>query len=151
MEIIYLTWPYIDRNRCRRWHTDTGTGWTWKKTSQQRNRCTSVLCFNAASSAAPHITTRPHLIIKCCLVKLKGTVKRPKFGNGPLIRHPLSKLLKNHISARTGFRDLVQRGDWLYIFFWTNKKEIIGGHHWLYMIFSSWAMACRSGRFWKMR
>jgi hypothetical protein len=24
-----------------------------------------------------------------------GTVKRPKFGNGPLVRHPLSKLLKN--------------------------------------------------------
>ncbi len=51
-----------------------------------------------------------------------GTVKRPKFGNGPLVRHPLSKLLKNHISARTGVRDLAQRGDWLYIFFWTNKK-----------------------------
>ena len=52
----------------------------------------------------------------------KGTVKRPNFGNGPLVRHPLSKLLKNHISARTGVSDLVQRGDWLYIFFWTNKK-----------------------------
>jgi hypothetical protein len=57
------------------------------------------------------------------------TVKRPKFGNGPLVRHPLSELLKNHISARTGVSDLVQRGDWLYIFFWTNKKEIIGGHY----------------------
>jgi hypothetical protein len=51
------------------------------------------------------------------------TVKRPKFGNGPLVRHPLSKLLKNHISARTGVSDLVQRGDWLYISFWTNKKR----------------------------
>jgi hypothetical protein len=51
------------------------------------------------------------------------TVKRPKFGNGPLVRHPLSKLLKNHIYARTGISDLVQRGDWLYIFFWTNKKR----------------------------
>jgi hypothetical protein len=50
------------------------------------------------------------------------TVKRPKFGNGPLFRHPLSKLLKNHISARTEVSDLVQRGDCLYIFFWTNKK-----------------------------
>jgi hypothetical protein len=47
-----------------------------EKNSQQRNRCTivcaSVLCFNAASSAAPHITTRPRLINKCCLVQLKG-------------------------------------------------------------------------------
>jgi hypothetical protein len=51
------------------------------------------------------------------------TVKRPKFGNGPLVRHPLSKLLKNHISARTGVSDLVQRGDWLFIFFWANKKR----------------------------
>jgi hypothetical protein len=51
------------------------------------------------------------------------TVKRPKFGNGPLVRHPLSKLLKNHISARTGVSNLVQRGDWLYIFFLTNKKR----------------------------
>ncbi len=53
----------------------------------------------------------------------KHTVKRPKFGNGPLVRHPLSKLLKNHISARFGVRDLAQRGDWLYIFFWTNKRR----------------------------
>ena len=50
------------------------------------------------------------------------TVKRPKFSNGPLIRHPLSKLLKNHISAVTEVSDLVQRGERLYIFFWTNKK-----------------------------
>ncbi len=55
--------------------------------------------------------------------KQEGTVKRPKFGNGPLVRHPLSKFLKNHISARTGGSDLVQRGEWLYIFFWTNKKR----------------------------
>jgi hypothetical protein len=46
---------------------------------------------------------------------LKVYRKRPKFGNGPLVRHPLSKLLKNHISAMTGVRDLAQ-------FFWTNKK-----------------------------
>jgi hypothetical protein len=66
----------------------------------------------------------------CLLIKtkvtwrpLKDTVKRPKFGNGHLVRHPLSKLLKNHISARTGVSDLVQRGDLLYIFFWTNKKR----------------------------
>ncbi len=45
------------------------------------------------------------------------TVKRPKFGNGPLARHPLSKLLKNHISAVTEVSDLVQRGERLYIFF----------------------------------
>jgi hypothetical protein len=57
------------------------------------------------------------------------TVKRPKFGNGPLVRHPLSKLLKNHISARTGVSDLVQRGDLLYIFSGPIKKEIIGSHH----------------------
>jgi hypothetical protein len=50
------------------------------------------------------------------------TVKRPKFGNGPLVRHPLSKLLKNHISAGTEVSDLLQRGDWLNIFFWTKKK-----------------------------
>jgi hypothetical protein len=31
--------------------------------------------------------------------------------------------LKNHISATTGVTDLVQRGDWLYIFFWTSKKR----------------------------
>jgi hypothetical protein len=50
------------------------------------------------------------------------TVKRPKFGNGTLVRHPLPKLLKNHISARTGVNNLVQRGEWLHIFFWSNKK-----------------------------
>jgi hypothetical protein len=60
---------------------------------------------------------------------LHGTVKRPKFGKGPLVRHPLSKLLKNHISAGTEVSDLLQRGDWLYIFFWTKKNSIIGGHH----------------------
>jgi hypothetical protein len=57
-----------------------------------------------------------------CLNNNKYTVKRPKFGNGPLVRHPLSILLKNHISARTVVSNLVQRGKWLYIFFWTNKK-----------------------------
>jgi hypothetical protein len=35
------------------------------------------------------------------------TVKRPKFGNGPLVRHPLSELLKNHISAGIEVRNLV--------------------------------------------
>ncbi len=59
----------------------------------------------------------------CTGLIAQATVKRPKFGNVPLVRHPLSKLLKNHISARTGVSDLVQRGDWLYIFFWTNKKR----------------------------
>ena len=54
--------------------------------------------------------------------RLSYDVKRPKFGNGPLVRHPLSILLKNHISARNGVSNLVQRGEWLYIFFWTNKK-----------------------------
>jgi hypothetical protein len=53
---------------------------------------------------------------------LWGTVKRPKFGNGPLVRHPLSELLKNPISAGNEVSDLAQRGDWLNIFFWTNKK-----------------------------
>jgi hypothetical protein len=39
------------------------------------------------------------------------TVKRPKFGNGPLVRHPLSELLKNHISAWAEVSDLVQKGE----------------------------------------
>jgi hypothetical protein len=30
--------------------------------------------------------------------------------------------LENHISAGTEVSDLLQRGDWLYIFFWTKKK-----------------------------
>jgi hypothetical protein len=51
------------------------------------------------------------------LQNILDTVKRPKFGNGPLVRHPLSKLLKNHISAVTEVSDLVQRGERLYIFF----------------------------------
>jgi hypothetical protein len=55
------------------------------------------------------------------------TVKRPKFGIGPLVRHPLSELLKNHISAWAEVSDLVQRGERLYIFFCTNKKLNIWG------------------------
>ncbi len=51
------------------------------------------------------------------------TVKRPKFGNGPLVRHPLSDFLKNHFSAWAEVSDLVQRGERLYIFFCTNKKN----------------------------
>jgi hypothetical protein len=49
--------------------------------------------------------------------------KRPKFGNGPLVRHPLFEVLKNHISAWSEVSDQVQRGERLYIFFWTNKKN----------------------------
>jgi hypothetical protein len=45
------------------------------------------------------------------------TVKRPKFGNGPLVRHPQSNLLKNHISGMTVVSYLVQKGKRLYIFF----------------------------------
>ncbi len=55
------------------------------------------------------------------------TVKRPKFGIGPLVRHPLSELLKNHISAWAEVSDLVQRGERLYLFFCTNKKLNIWG------------------------
>ncbi len=54
--------------------------------------------------------------------KQSSTVNRPKFGNGPLDRHPLSEILKNHISAGPEVSDLVQRAEKLYIFFWTNKK-----------------------------
>jgi hypothetical protein len=62
-------------------------------------------------------------LFKSCIKALcLYTVNRPKFGNGPLVRHRLSKLLKNHISAWAEVSDLVQRGDRLYIFFWTNKK-----------------------------
>jgi hypothetical protein len=57
----------------------------------------------------------------------RNTVKRPKFSNGPLVRHPLSKFLKNHISAWAEVSDLVQRGERLYIFFCTNKKINIWG------------------------
>jgi hypothetical protein len=42
---------------------------------------------------------------------LYGTVKRPKFGNGPLVRHPLFEVLKNHISAWSEVSDQVQRGE----------------------------------------
>jgi hypothetical protein len=52
----------------------------------------------------------------------RQSVKRPKFGNGPLVRHPQSEILKNHISAGIEVSNLVQRGKRLYIFFWTNKK-----------------------------
>ncbi len=45
--------------------------------------------------------------------KLIVTVKRPKFGNGPLV----PELLKNHISAGIEVSNLVQRGKRLYIFF----------------------------------
>jgi hypothetical protein len=44
-------------------------------------------------------------------INFESTVKRPKFGNGPLVRHPLSKFLKNHISAWAEVSDLVQRGE----------------------------------------
>ena len=59
--------------------------------------------------------------------KNTNTVKRPKFGIGPLVRHPLSELLKNHISAWAEVSDLVQRGERLFIFFSTNKKLNIWG------------------------
>jgi hypothetical protein len=67
-----------------------------------------------------------------CLVRwlvgcLNGSLKRPKFGNGPLVRHPLSELLKNHISAWAEVSDLLQKGERLYIFFCTNKKINIWG------------------------
>jgi hypothetical protein len=42
---------------------------------------------------------------------LEYTVKRPKFGNGPLVRHPLFEVLKNHSSAGTEVSNLVQRGE----------------------------------------
>ncbi len=52
------------------------------------------------------------------LLKIKFfTVKRPKFGNGPLVRHPLFEVLKNHIFAWSEVSDQVQRGERLYIFF----------------------------------
>ena len=56
-----------------------------------------------------------------------GTVNRPKFGNGPLVRQPLSEILKNHISARNEVSNLVQKAERLYIFFWTNTKINNGG------------------------
>ncbi len=55
------------------------------------------------------------------------TVKRPKFGIVPYVRHPLYELLKNHIFAWAEVSDLVQRGEKLYIFFCTNKKINIWG------------------------
>ena len=60
-------------------------------------------------------------------VAISGTVKRPKFGIGPYVRHPLYELLKNHIFAWAEVSDLVQRGEKLYIFFCTNKKINIWG------------------------
>jgi hypothetical protein len=50
------------------------------------------------------------------------TVNCPKFGNGPLVRHPLSEILKNHISAGTEVSNLAQKAERLHIFFWTNTK-----------------------------
>ncbi len=40
---------------------------------------------------------------------IAGTVKRPKFGNGPLVRHPQSEILKNHISVGIEVSNLVQK------------------------------------------
>ena len=51
-----------------------------------------------------------------------GTVNRPKFGNGHLVRQPLSEILKNHISAGNEVSNLVQKAERLHIFFWTNTK-----------------------------
>jgi hypothetical protein len=51
------------------------------------------------------------------------TVNRPKFGKGPLVRHPLSEILKNHNSAGTEVSNLAQKAERLYIFFWTNTKK----------------------------
>jgi hypothetical protein len=51
-----------------------------------------------------------------------STVNRPKFGNGPLVRQPLSEILKNHISAGNEVSNLVQKAERLYIFFWTKTK-----------------------------
>jgi hypothetical protein len=56
------------------------------------------------------------------LGKPAASVNCPKFGNGPLVRHPLSEILKNHISAGTEVSNLVQRAERLFIFFCTNKK-----------------------------
>ncbi len=53
----------------------------------------------------------------CWNFMIKITVKRPKFGIGPYVRHPLYELLKNHIFAWAEVSDLVQRGEKLYIFF----------------------------------
>jgi hypothetical protein len=53
---------------------------------------------------------------------LNSTVNRPKFGNGPLVRQPLSEILKNRFSAGNEVSNLVQKAERLYIFFWTNTK-----------------------------
>jgi hypothetical protein len=82
--------------------------------------CKCVLELNFAT-----INAWKSQIVK--IVEPYYTVKRPKFGIGPYVRHPLYELLKNHIFAWAEVSDLVQRGEKLYIFFCTNKKINIWG------------------------
>ncbi len=73
------------------------------------------------------------LLTECKFKEQYSTVKRPKFGIGPYVRHPLYELLKNHIFAWAEVSDLVQRGEKLYKFFCTNKKiNIWGSPHTIY-------------------
>ncbi len=58
-----------------------------------------------------------HIMYSVASLSQVCTVKRPKFGNGPLVRQPLFEVLKNHISAWSEVSDQVQRGERLYIFF----------------------------------
>jgi hypothetical protein len=82
--------------------------------------CKCVLELNFAT-----INAWKSQIVK--IVEPYYTVKRPKFGIGPYVQHPLYELLKNHIFAWAEVSDLVQRGEKLYIFFCTNKKINIWG------------------------
>jgi hypothetical protein len=103
MEIIYSTVP-------RRVVTGSGGGIMIpvpvEHERKQRNKCTircaSVLCFNAASSAAHHITTRPRLIIKCCLVQLVqfGVISMERAGKN-------KKRVKVLFSTRTSFAQIL--------------------------------------------
>ncbi len=76
-----------------------------------------MLMFYDEPSLHPQANTSGKEFLSVSPGALDCTVKRPKFGNGPLVRHPLSELLKNPISAGTEDSDLVQRGERLYIFF----------------------------------
>jgi hypothetical protein len=60
---------------------------------------------------------------------IKITVNHPKFGNGPLVRHPLSEILKNHITAGTEVSNLAQKAERLHIFSGPIQNLIIGGLH----------------------
>ncbi len=91
--------------------------------------CSSPIHFFRADTEAGSIWTAEEKDASLSLEIYESTANRPKFGNGPLVRQPLSGILKNHISAGNEVSNLVQKAERLYIFLWTKTKINNWGNH----------------------